>query len=100
MIRAHQAYLPVLVYYLAASIVTFAFYALDKTAARKSQWRTPENTLHMLSLLGGWPGALAAQRLLRHKSAKSSFQAVFWITVVLHCAAVGWVLWPKQLGTA
>lgn len=82
-----------LAYYLAASIATFAFYAHDKAAARKAHWRTPELTLHMLGLLGGWPGALAAQRLLRHKSSKGSFLVVFWMTVALHCAAAGWLLW-------
>lgn len=82
-----------LAYYLAASVVTFAFYAFDKAAARKAHWRTPEITLHALGLLGGWPGALAAQHLLRHKSAKRSFLAVFWLTVGLHCAAAGWLLW-------
>ena len=56
--------------------------------------RTPESTLHLFGLLGGWPGALAAQRLFRHKSSKASFQATYWITVVLNCAALAWLLSP------
>lgn len=92
----NKANLPVLIYYLAASVVTFVFYAFDKAAARQSQWRTPETTLHVLGLLGGWPGALMAQRLLRHKSSKRSFQIVFWITVVLHGSVVGWLMWPEN----
>ncbi len=78
--------------YLVASVVTFLAYALDKSAASRNAWRTPENTLHSLALLGGWPGALAAQRLLRHKSAKKSFQISFWGTVVLNCGALAWLL--------
>lgn len=77
--------------YLAASAVAFAAYAVDKSAARKDQWRIQESTLHLFGLLGGWPGGLAAQRLLRHKSRKASFQRVFWVTVVLNCAALGWM---------
>lgn len=50
------------------SVVTFVAYALDKSAARAGNWRTPESTLLLLGLAGGWPGALVAQRLLRHKS--------------------------------
>ena len=85
----------VLALYLVASFVTFFAYALDKSAAKKNQWRTQESTLHLFSLIGGWPGALAAQRLLRHKSAKASFQATFWVTVVLNCGALGWLLSPS-----
>lgn len=68
----------------ALNLLTFALYARDKHAARTGQWRTPENTLHLLSLLGGWPAAWVAQRALRHKTAKRSFQWVFWLTVVLN----------------
>lgn len=82
----------VLALYLVASVVAFFAYAFDKSAALKNQWRTQESTLHLFALLGGWPGALAAQRLLRHKSAKASFQATFWITVLLNCVALGWLL--------
>jgi len=80
--------------YLVASIVAFIAYAMDKSAANSGAWRTPESTLHLLGLAGGWPGALAAQRLLRHKSSKESFQSVFRVTVVLNCCALGWLLSP------
>jgi uncharacterized membrane protein YsdA (DUF1294 family)/cold shock CspA family protein len=80
--------------YLVTSLVAFVFYAWDKSAAEKGHWRTKENTLHLLALAGGWPGALLAQKVLRHKSSKQSFLAVFWITVVLNCAALGWLLTP------
>ncbi|OZA27557.1 MAG: DNA-binding protein [Hydrogenophilales bacterium 17-64-11] len=76
--------------YLVASLVAFVAYALDKSAARNGQRRTPESTLHLFALAGGWPGALLAQRLLRHKSSKQSFQFVFWVTVVLNGCALAW----------
>lgn len=76
--------------YAAVSLLTFTMYAIDKSAARTGRWRTPEATLHLLALAGGWPGALLAQQWLRHKSAKQSFRAVFWVTVVLN--VVGLVL--------
>lgn len=84
--------------YLVASAVAFVAYALDKSAARNNQWRTPESTLHLFALVGGWPGALAAQKLLRHKSKKQSFQIVFWTTVVLNCGAFGWLFSPAAAG--
>jgi len=89
----------VLALYLVASLVAFFAYAFDKSAALRNQWRTQESTLHLFALVGGWPGALAAQRLLRHKSAKASFQATFWVTVVLNCGALGWLFSPSGART-
>jgi len=78
--------------YAGASIVTFLAYALDKSAARKGTWRTQEDTLHLFALLGGWPGALVAQQVLRHKSRKTSFQVRFWLTVAANCGVLAWYL--------
>jgi len=77
--------------YLVASAASYLIYAHDKSAAKRGQRRTPESTLHGLSLLGGWPGAFFAQMLLRHKSTKESFQIVFWVTVVLNCIGLLWL---------
>ena len=85
------AFYVVAVYCLVSSI-TFIAYAFDKSAARTNQWRTPEISLHLLSLFGGWPGAFVAQRLLRHKSRKISFQVAFWATVILNCIMLAWLL--------
>lgn len=86
--------LPLLVFgvYLGASVMAFIAYAVDKSAARKNQWRTKESTLHALALIGGWPGALVAQQIVRHKSKKGSFRMVFWLTVVVNCGVLGWML--------
>lgn len=85
---------------LLVSLLTFAAYGFDKSAAQAGRWRTAESTLHLLSLAGGWPGAWCAQRLFRHKSRKASFMAVYWATVLLNIAAVGaWIgkLLPASL---
>ena len=78
--------------YLMTSMLTFLAYAMDKSAAKQRKWRTTENTLHGLSLIGGWPGALIAQHILRHKSSKQSFQAMFWLTVIINCMMLAWVM--------
>jgi uncharacterized membrane protein YsdA (DUF1294 family)/cold shock CspA family protein len=70
--------------YVGASVATFIAYAADKSAAGSGAWRTPESTLHMLALAGGWPGALLAQQFLRHKSTKQPFRQVFWGTALLN----------------
>lgn len=80
--------------YAGLSLWCFATYAYDKRQAQSGGWRTPESTLHSLALLGGWPGAVLAQKWLRHKSSKVSFRTVFWVTVVLNMAALAWLISP------
>ena len=41
-----------LIWYIVASAITFGVYAVDKSAARRGTWRTPESTLHLLSVVG------------------------------------------------
>jgi uncharacterized membrane protein YsdA (DUF1294 family)/cold shock CspA family protein len=85
MVGANRLPFAVLGLYLFASLATFLAYARDKRAAQTGRWRASESSLHGLALLGGWPGALAAQELLRHKTQKQSFRLVFWATVMLNC---------------
>ena len=77
--------------YAVASIACFFAYAFDKAAARAGRWRTAERTLLLLGLAGGWPGALLAQQLLRHKSSKALFRAAFWLTVGVNVAGFVWL---------
>ncbi|MFT2110107.1 DUF1294 domain-containing protein [Marinomonas sp. 2405UD68-3] len=76
--------------YTVLSAIAFGMYALDKSAAKHNQWRTKESTLHLLGVLGGWPGALCAQHVFRHKTKKTSFRIVFWITVSINIATFYW----------
>lgn len=87
-------YMPIEVLYLycAASVVAFVAYALDKSAAKNDKWRTPESHLHLLSIVGGWPGAFYAQKKLRHKSSKKEFKQVYWVGVFINICAFLWLL--------
>ena len=80
--------------YLVASMACFVVYALDKAAARAGRWRTSENTLLLMGLACGWPGAALAQQWMRHKSSKPSFGARFWDTVALNVGAFAWLASP------
>jgi len=83
--------------YGTASVVTFLAYGWDKHRARSLKRRTRERTLHLLELAGGWPGALIAQRLLRHKNWKPTYQFVFWMIVALHILGwIAWLVWRSQ----
>jgi uncharacterized membrane protein YsdA (DUF1294 family) len=82
----------ILPFIAALSLITFVVYYLDKGAAVRNTRRTPEITLHALAVLGGWPGALLAQRIFRHKSGKAGFQLAFWMTVTANVSVFVW-LW-------
>lgn len=76
--------------------LTFMAYAADKHAAQSGRWRIPETNLHLLELLCGWPGALFAQRVLRHKSRKPGYRIAFWMMVALNLGAmIAWIYWKS-----
>lgn len=76
-------------WYGAASLVAFAAYGFDKLAARRGSPRVPERTLHLVDVVGGWPGAIVAQQWFRHKTRKRSFRRVFWAGVAVNVLAAG-----------
>ncbi len=76
--------------YLFGSTLAFSAYFWDKHRAVAGGSRIPEATLHALELFGGWPGALLAQRMFRHKVRKTSYQVIFWIIVAVHAAL--WIM--------
>ena len=79
-------------WYAITSVVAYIAYGRDKAAARAGTRRTPEATLLVLGLIGGWPGALIAQERFRHKTSKLSFRVAFWITVAINVAVLWWLL--------
>jgi len=103
----HQGYLPVSIMaaYGGVSLAVFVMYSFDKRAAQRGGQRTAEKTLHFFELCCGWPGALLAQQVFRHKTRKGSYQFVFWLAVLANLGALGWLLvapeamsWRQQLG--
>ncbi|MDG5468418.1 cold shock and DUF1294 domain-containing protein [Deltaproteobacteria bacterium IMCC39524] len=93
--------IPLIVFslYVVSSLASYLLYIKDKAAAKNDTWRTPENTLHLFSLMGGWPAALVAQQKLRHKTKKMSFRLVFWFTVMTNCIFFFLLLTPRGAAT-
>ncbi|WP_201527966.1 DUF1294 domain-containing protein [Psychrobacter frigidicola] len=79
-------------WYAILGLITYMMYAKDKAAAQRDEWRTSESTLHILSALGGWVGAMVAQTYLRHKSQKPEFRMTYYLTVVINLAGLLFIL--------
>lgn len=80
--------------YAVASILCFFAYGADKRAATRHSWRTPEASLLLLGLVGGWPGAIVGMRVFHHKTRKASFRGLFWATVAVNAIALVFVTSP------
>lgn len=65
---------------------------VDKSRARRHQWRVPEKTLFLLAIFGGTPGVYLTMRAIRHKTLHKRFMIglplIFAAQVALAAAAV------------
>lgn len=77
-------WLAIIGWYAVASVATFLVFGVDKWLAKRESRRVPENALHFLEAIGGWPGALIGARFFIHKSRKRSYRVILWLIVLLH----------------
>ena len=75
--------------FLAFNLFVFSVYFIDKQAARAGRRRISEKTLLALTFLGGSPGAVCAQRLLRHKTQKEPFRSILMAITIFQAAVLG-----------
>lgn len=73
------------------SVITFIMYGYDKVQARKGGWRVSEKTLHVLALVGGFPGGWIGRSVFRHKTRKGIFLFVLLVSTVIHLGVGYWV---------
>jgi len=71
-----------------ASLATFVLFGVDKAQAQRDGLRVPENLLHLVSLVGGFPGGFAGRAVFHHKTRKSSFTLVLWISLLIHAGVL------------
>jgi uncharacterized membrane protein YsdA (DUF1294 family) len=81
--------------YAGLNVLAFVAFASDKLKAKTNRWRTPENALLLLAMLGP-VGALAAMTGLRHKTRHVKFFLVP-VFLILHLLLFFW-LWPQVAG--
>ncbi|OTG74519.1 cold-shock protein [Acinetobacter sp. ANC 4169] len=84
----------VLLFISVINAITYWMYAQDKEAALQGSRRVPEQSLHLLSFLGGWPTAWLAQEKLRHKTQKQPFRKIYFCTIALNILLILWLISP------
>ena len=70
--------------YALGSVITFAAFGFDKHRAATKRRRVPERALHGLTLMFGFPGAIAGMLVFRHKTRKRPFIATTALIVAAH----------------
>lgn len=74
-------------YLLAANIVSFILYGIDKYKAKRGKWRISEAMLLTMAVIGGSVGAWMGMKVWHHKTMHKKFTIgvplVFVLQVVL-----------------
>nr|WP_312821198.1 DUF1294 domain-containing protein [Acinetobacter oleivorans] len=86
-----------LLFVLMMNVLSYWLYSQDKEAAQLGNRRVPEQTLHIVSFLGGWPVAWWAQQKLRHKTQKQPFRKIYFCTIFLHLLLILWLISPLNV---
>lgn len=78
----------ILIYLLVINIIGFLAMWLDKNKAKRGAWRIPENTLLIITVLGGGIGTISGMYTFRHKTKKSKFVVGFPAILILEIILV------------
>jgi uncharacterized membrane protein YsdA (DUF1294 family) len=77
---------PYAVWVAAWSATAFVMYGLDKGLSKTEKARTPELVLHLLAMLGGFPGGWLGRAFFRHKT---NVRRHPWFLIILIVSTLG-----------
>lgn len=78
----------ILIYLLIINLIGFYAMWSDKRRAKKGEWRIPEQTLFLITALGGGIGTIAGMYTFRHKTKKLRFVIGFPAILILEIILV------------
>lgn len=73
-----------ILYILGVNAITFLLMRIDKQKAVKDQYRIPERTFWLLSILGGAIGSYAGMKMFHHKTKHPSFTIGMPLLIVVN----------------
>ena len=81
----------VFIYLVIVNLIAFLLMAMDKSRARKHQWRIPEKTLFLSAILGGSIGAIAGMYTFHHKTKLWYFVIGMPAILIVQIALIVWI---------
>ena len=81
----------VFIYLVIINLIAFLLMAMDKSRARKHQWRIPEKTLFLSAILGGSIGTIAGMYTFHHKTRHWYFVIGMPAILILQVVLAVWI---------
>ena len=78
-------------YFIIINIISFILMFLDKRRAIKNKWRISENTLMIVSILGGSIGGILGMYTFRHKTKHIKFKVGIPIILIIQLLILSYV---------
>ena len=72
-----------LIVYLLMNLIGFVIMGMDKSRAKKHEYRISERSLWTIALFGGAIGATAGMKIYRHKTKHTSFKIGFPLLAII-----------------
>ena len=82
----------ILIYLLIINLIGFFMMWSDKKRAKWGKWRIPEQTLFIVTALGGGIGTIAGMYTFRHKTKKMKFTVGLPALVILEIVAIVYMM--------
>ena len=82
----------ILLYLVMINLIGFLMMWSDKRRAKWGKWRIPEQTLFIVTALGGGIGTIAGMYTFRHKTKKLKFTLGLPALVILEIVAIVYIM--------
>ena len=84
----------IIVILFVCSFATFLMFGVDKHRAKKHQWRIPEASLLLCSVLGGI-GGLLGMMFFHHKTRKWKFRILVPLFAIIDALVIAFLIWAS-----
>ena len=81
----------IIIYLIIINLIGFLIMYIDKQKAKKGNWRIPEKTIFLVTLLGGGIGTISGMYAFRHKTKHLKFTIGIPITILINIICIYYI---------